>query len=151
MFRRVTCEKCNATVSFDDSKSSIFCANCGNKILNKFIKPVQKSRVKAINQYAVNGTKVQTPGTDKSLYANLIISYVASNPSVKMLVRFTETNETVNFTSGKTQYFNLRPGAHIIFFMIGNRCYNRSVVIHPNGPPIRIDADWVGRAHIYIR
>lgn len=160
MIKRVTCEECGATLSFDDTKPFMFCVSCGAKIDNSFENNNYANNNYANNNYAGNNivsynTTPYVPAYNSSLPvitngANLVISYASSHPGVRMVIRFVPTNERMIFSSGMTKTFRLNPGPQILILKIGNRNYRRDIFISPNGEVTRIEADWMGRAHIRI-
>lgn len=82
---------------------------------------------------------------------NININFTCTVLSITMDVTFCTTNQKFLFTNGQSLNYTLMPGQHMLIFRIGNRIYNRSVIISPEIDSIRIYASWNGRAHINIQ
>ena len=137
MLIKLVCPNCGAPMDVDDSKSVIFCSNCGTKMLNQ-------QEVVQIQQHVVVEHK-----TEKDPHT-LIVNYTASDMNVKLVVLVRAVRRKDVLISGQTMKYILAPGQYVIVLKIGKINYNRTIVVPKDGTPVEIHASWAGRANISI-
>ena len=137
MLIKLVCPNCGAPMDVDDSKSVIFCSNCGTKMLNQ-------QEVVQIQQHVVVEHK-----TEKDPHT-LIVNYTASDMNVKLVVLVRAIKRKDVLISGQQMKYILAPGQYVIVLKIGKINYNRSIVVPKDGTPVEIHASWAGRANISI-
>lgn len=142
MLVNMKCPSCGATMQFDDSKASMDCPYCGNKVANI------SEQVNVNQNVNVSGTVVHVQ--DRSNDPNLYISYNTNNPAVGMVSRIVDTGVKGTYVNGQTLTYHLNQGPHTIVLKIGKKNYNRNIVIPPDNQPVRIYASFNGRAQISI-
>ncbi len=137
MLIKLVCPNCGAPMDVDDSKSVIFCSNCGTKMLN------QQEVVQIQQHVVVEHKQEKDPHT-------LIVNYTASDMNVKLVVLVRAIKRKDVLISGQQMKYILAPGQYVIVLKIGKINYNRTIVVPKDGTPVEIHASWAGRANISI-
>ena len=149
MLYKMICPQCNAPMDMDDSRDFMFCQYCGARVANIPQRVNISQRLDVYQQVNVSGTVMHR--TDYSNEPNLIISYMASDPSVKMQVSIASIGvRKALFLSGQTMTFRLPDGNNQLAVKIGRINYKRMVFINSFKGPVRMYATWAKHAQINI-
>lgn len=79
--------------------------------------------------------------------ANLIINYITSDPSMRMVTRVVATGEKQVYTNGQSRSFVVPHGEQVVVLKIGKN-YNKTIYV--SDEPVTIYASYDGEPHFII-